>query len=48
MKIVHQGKTEEDTIIEFEDAFEALFDQNEAEQRRSVALAERQRMSDPA
>lgn len=47
MKIVHQGKTEEDSIVEFEDAFEAMFDPIEAEQRRSVALAERQRTSDP-
>ncbi|MCX7070055.1 MAG: hypothetical protein NTW01_03540 [Gammaproteobacteria bacterium] len=46
MKIVHQGKTEEDTIVEFEDAFDAAFESEEARRRRAAAMEARQRRPD--
>lgn len=42
MKIVYQGKSADDTIVEFEDAFEAAFDPQEAERRRTAAMDARQ------
>lgn len=47
MKIVYQGKTDDDTIVEFEDAFEAAFDpQEEAERRRMAAMEARSQQPD--
>lgn len=46
MKIVYQGKTDDDTIVEFEDAFEAAFDPQEAERRRMAAMAARSQQPD--
>jgi tRNA U34 5-methylaminomethyl-2-thiouridine-forming methyltransferase MnmC len=41
MKIIYQGSTAEDTIVEFEDAFEAAFEPQEAERRRMAAMEAR-------
>lgn len=41
MKIIRQGSADEGTIVEFEDAFEAAFEPNEAERRRAVAMEAR-------
>lgn len=44
MKIVYQGNTDDDVIVEFEDAFEAVFEPQDAERRRLLAMeARRQR-----
>lgn len=46
MKFVHQGKTDEDTIVELADAFEAAFTP-QAERRRNVAMDSREPRPDP-
>lgn len=46
MKIVYQGKTDDDTVVEFEDAFEAAFDPQEAERRRMAAMEARRSRPD--
>jgi hypothetical protein len=46
MKIVYQGKTADDTIVEFEDVFEAAFDPQEAERRRVAAMEARRSLQD--
>lgn len=48
MKIVYQGKTDDDTIVEFEDAFEAAFEPHEAACRREAAMEARELRPDPA
>lgn len=48
MKVIHQGRTDEDTIVEFEDAFEATFEPHEAEHRRAAAIVARQSRPDSA
>lgn len=42
MKIVYQGSTEEEAIVEFEDAFEAVFEPQEAACRREAAMEARE------
>ncbi len=46
MKIVYQGKTDDDTIVEFEDAFEAAFEPHDAERRRTAAIEARRSCPD--
>lgn len=46
MKIVYQGNTAEETIVEFEDAFEAAFEPREAEHRRMAAMEARRSRPD--
>lgn len=48
MKIIHQGANDEETIVEFDDAFEALFHGEEAERRRALAFEARRQRPDSA
>lgn len=47
MKIVYQGGTDEDAIVEFEDAFEAVFEPQDAACRREAAMEARKQRTDP-
>jgi hypothetical protein len=46
MKIIRRGTTDEDTIVEFEDAFEAVFEPKDADRRRLVAMHARNHRPD--
>jgi hypothetical protein len=48
MKIVCQSSNDEETIAEFEDAFEAAYEPPEAAYRREAAMEAREQRLDPS